>query len=51
MAGTGDDDAVVIADRAGGAVGADGSANTLANNLAAAHNHRRRAAAGTGGAD
>src|ERR1700687_1426658 len=53
MAGTDDVDAAVIADGAGGPARADTSAEAFADDLAAAHDYRRRAAAGTGraGAD
>ena len=50
MTGTDDGDAAIIADGAGGAVGADGSAETVADNLAAGHDYRCGAAA-AGGAD
>src|SRR6202022_383152 len=48
MAGTDDGDAAVIADGAGGPARADTSAEAFADDLAAAHDYRRRAAAGTG---
>src|ERR1700730_5593827 len=51
MAGTDDGDAVVIADGAGGPARADASAEAFADDLAAAHDDRCRAAAGTGRAD
>lgn len=50
MAGTDDGDAAVIADGGGAAAGADSSAETIADNLAAGHDYRCGAAA-AGGAD
>lgn len=47
MAGAEDGDAVVVADRTGGSARADTSADAFADDPAAAHDDRRRAAAGT----